>query len=159
MRLPRFRRPKFPAFLSKIFSRFRISLSVRARIAALALIPVVALLANGASYYAGEQQVEAAFESVKRSGALTDASREFKGALGAIRSAAKDMASQPGAASVKFFNDNLQVALKSLDEIRKLAGADGARLIPHLRSTIASLKQNFEDLIKSQKDMGADEKQ
>ena len=147
-------RPRLP----KVFSRLKISLSVRARIAALALIPVVALLANGASYLAGEQQVEAAFGSVKRSGALTDASREFKGALGAIRYAAKDMAAQPGPAAVKFFNDNLQVALKSLDQIQKLAGAEGARLIPHLRSTISSLKQNFDDLIKSQKDMGADEK-
>jgi methyl-accepting chemotaxis protein len=121
------------------------------------LIPVVALVANGVSYMAGEKQVETAFESVKRSGALTDASREFKSALGSIRAAAKDMASQPGASSVKFFNDNLQIALKSLEQIQKFAGAEGARLIPHLRSTISSLKQNFDDLIKSQKDMG-DEK-
>jgi hypothetical protein len=73
---------------------------VRARLAARALIAVVALVANGASYLAGEQQVEVAFESVKRSGALTDASREFKGALGAIRYAAKDMAAPPGPAAV-----------------------------------------------------------
>ncbi|MCZ7659946.1 MAG: methyl-accepting chemotaxis protein [Xanthobacteraceae bacterium] len=120
---------------------------------------MVALVANGASYLSGERQVDVAFESARRSGALMDASREFKGALGAIRAAAKDMATQPGPAAAKSFNDSLQVALGSLDQIERSADADGARLIPHLRGTIASLKQNFDDLVKSQEEMGLSEKE
>jgi methyl-accepting chemotaxis protein len=56
-------------------------ISVRARIVALAFIPVIGFAIIGLAYLAGEQEVEAAFGSVKTSGALASASRDFKGAI------------------------------------------------------------------------------
>ena len=41
--------------------------------------PVIAFVANGVTYMSSEREVGTAFESVKRSGALAEASREFKG--------------------------------------------------------------------------------
>ncbi|MBN8957454.1 MAG: hypothetical protein J0H17_12930, partial [Rhizobiales bacterium] len=52
--------------------------SVRSRIALLALIPVVAFIANGVTYTAGERDISDAFGNVRRVGALADASQLLK---------------------------------------------------------------------------------
>ena len=51
--------------------------SVRLRIAALTLIPIIGFAANAFTYLSSEREVSTAFESVKRFGALAEASREF----------------------------------------------------------------------------------
>ena len=53
-------------------------LSVRGRIAAIAVIPVVGFLANGLAFTGGETAVGNAFESVRSAAVLADASREFR---------------------------------------------------------------------------------
>lgn len=87
---------QFSRFIPRSPNRFFPALSVRARIAALAAIPVVGFLANGVNYFVSEREVSRAFEAVSRSNALTDASRDLKVALDGIRFAAKETAANPG---------------------------------------------------------------
>jgi methyl-accepting chemotaxis protein len=54
--------------------RLSTSISVRARIVAIALIPVAGMCLIGLAYMAGEREVAAAFERVTRASALADAS-------------------------------------------------------------------------------------
>jgi hypothetical protein len=83
------------SLLSRLGSLLRRPLyliSVRARIAALALIPVFGFAIIGLAYLGGEQEVEIALESARMSGVLADASRDFKSAIGTIRIIAKEFA-------------------------------------------------------------------
>src|SRR5258708_23024314 len=70
-------------------------LSVRGRIAAIAVIPVVGFLANGMAFVSGETEVGNAFESVQSAAVLADASPEFKAALGRVQMASNDLLAQP----------------------------------------------------------------
>ena len=79
------------------------AVSVRARIAALALIPVAGFVANGLTYMSSERDVEAAFMTVKLAGAMSDASRQLKAALVTMRASARDFAVTPSAELAKAF--------------------------------------------------------
>jgi hypothetical protein len=70
-------------------------LSVRSRIAAIAVIPVVGFLANGLAFTAGETAVGNAFESVRSAAVLADTGREFKAALARMQMISKDFVAQP----------------------------------------------------------------
>jgi methyl-accepting chemotaxis protein len=76
--------------IKKFFLR---ALSVRARIVAIALIPVVGFLANGIAFTSGAADVEAAFSSVKRAARLSDAAHDFKASLASMRLTVRDFAS------------------------------------------------------------------
>src|SRR5690349_23188654 len=65
------------------------ALSVRARIVALALIPLIGFLANGVTYVSGEVGVASAFTTSARARQLAAASCEFKIAVVAMCLAAK----------------------------------------------------------------------
>ena len=134
--------------------RFIPSLSVRARIAVLALIPVVGFVANGASYLMSEREVDAAFDSVKQSAVLADASREFKGAMVAMRTAAREFVAQPSKSLMQGFNDAHTLAGKSLDAIDQSASGGDKRYVPLLRRQIKELKENFAELITEQQALG-----
>ncbi len=108
---------------------------MRTRIVVLALIPVVGFLANGLTYVSGEGDVATAFDTVNRSGALADASRDFKSAVSTMRIIVKDFSVAP--------NDNLLVgyeqahalALQSLDAIAASIDRRHAANIESLRKT------------------------
>src|SRR5688572_1412258 len=74
---------------------FLSAFSVRARIVALALIPLGGFLANGIAFKSGEADVQAAFGSVNRAAALSDASHDFKAALAVMRLTVRDFTSKP----------------------------------------------------------------
>src|SRR5882757_6585343 len=76
-------------------TRLLTSFSVRTRIVVLAAIPVVGFLANGLTYVAGEGEVASAFQTVNHSGALADASRDFKSAVSTMRIVVKDFNAKP----------------------------------------------------------------
>jgi methyl-accepting chemotaxis protein len=59
-------------------------ISVRTRIIALAIVPVIGFLANGIAFTSGKTEVDSAFESEQQAAVLADASREFKVALTTI---------------------------------------------------------------------------
>src|SRR6266704_2299304 len=86
---------RFPRLHSFSFQRLISKLSVRGRIVAIAVIPVVGFLANGLAFTSGETQVGNTFESAKSAAALADASRELKSALAGMQMGAKDFVAQP----------------------------------------------------------------
>ena len=139
--------------LSRI-RRLMPALSVRARIAALAMIPVVGFVANGVNYFVSETDVSRAFDAVTRSNTLTDSSRDLRAALNGVRFVAKEMAVNPASQLVKAFNDHHKVALESLERIQKNGDPDDTRTIPHILRTVGGLKENFANLVKSQEQVG-----
>src|SRR6267154_2878681 len=112
--MPAMRFPIVPnSFLQQLISK----LSVRSRIAAIAVIPVVGFLANGLAFTSGETEVGNAFESVKSAAVLADASREFKAALARMQMTSKDFVAQPSEDEVAAFGVGHQLATNSLDTI------------------------------------------
>ncbi len=105
------------AFAFNRLDRLLTSISVRSRIVVLALIPVVGFLANGLTYVSGEAGVGTAFETVKHSTALADASRDFKSAVAAMQITVKDFAASPNNNLVLNFERDHALALRSLDTI------------------------------------------
>jgi methyl-accepting chemotaxis protein len=88
-----------PISLSRLLSHGSLNsqVSVRSRIIAIAIIPVVGFLANGLTFRAGEADVERALLSVRRATALADASADFKAGLAAMRNGIRDFIAEPGA--------------------------------------------------------------
>jgi methyl-accepting chemotaxis protein len=129
-------------------------ISVRARIAALALIPVIGFAIIGLAYVAGEQEVEAALESAKTSGALADVSRDFKGAIGTIRIAAKEFAAKPGADKVKVFDEAYATASKKLETLETIDQVSEREEVGFLRLRLTELKERFSDMLIEQGKLG-----
>ncbi len=149
----------FPFSLSLSFNwlnRVLASCSVRTRIIALALIPVAGFLAIGLTYISGESDVGNAFQTVKQSRGLADASRDFKIAVGAMRIAVKDFATQPHTL-IDSFGRSQQIANKSLDQIEGSIGSEHADEIAALRQELAKLKKNFNQLVLEQRTLGNSE--
>src|SRR5260370_5407842 len=112
--MPATRFPFVPnSFLQQLISK----LSVRSRIAAIAVIPVVGFLANGLAFTSGETEVANAFESVKSAAVLADAGREFKAALARMQMASKDFVAQPSDEEVAAFSAGHELASNSHDTI------------------------------------------
>ena len=139
------------------FTRLVSSLSVRARIVVLALVPVVGFLANGLTYMSSEGEVGGAFQTVNRSATLAAASRDFKNTVGSMRIAVKDFAASPSVSQVVAFNQAQKLSLQSLDTIENTIGIRHRDNITALRKEVTDLKQNFEELLRAQRILGFDE--
>jgi len=133
------------------------SLSVRTRIIVLALIPVAGFIANGLTYLSGEHEVGRAFETVKRSSVLADASRDFKIAIAAERITVKDFSLTPSNSLTAIFDLAHGRALKSLDTITALVDPKSAASIADLRTDVMTLRANFTDMARDQSLLGFDE--
>ena len=127
-------------------------ISVRARIAALALIPVIGFAIIGLAYMAGEQEVEGAFDAVKTSGALAGASRDFKNAISTMRISAKEFGTWPSEDKIKTFQEGYALALKSLETI---TGEDAEhQQIGPLQNRLKEMKDQFAELVGQQQKLG-----
>ena len=133
------------------------ALSVRARIVALALIPLIGFLANGVTYVSGEGGVASAFNTSERARQLADASREFKIAVAAMRIAAKDFTVAPHGTLVDAFAVSESDANKSLALIERSAGGMRSEDSAALRQTLTDLKGNFDKLVTEQRTLGFSE--
>lgn len=133
------------------------SLSVRSRIAAVALIPVIGFLANGLAYVSGENEVATAFQTVKRSNALADASRDFKSALAAMRLTVKDFSARPNMTMVVSFEQAHASALRSLDAVAKSIDPAYAASLVGLRKDVMELRESFNELVREQDTLGFDD--
>ena len=122
--------------MSLSFARIVSSYSVRSRIIVLALIPVVGFLANGVNFMSSEGTVATAFQTVKHSAGLIDASRDFKGAISSMRLSARDFASVPSQALVESFEEGQNRALLSLDILQSAIGAEQINNIVQLRREV-----------------------
>jgi methyl-accepting chemotaxis protein len=133
------------------------SFSVRTRIVVLAVIPVVGFLANGLTYVSGEGDVGTAFRTAERSGALADASRDFKSAVAAMRILVKDFNATPSNNLVVSFEQIHANALQSLDTIAAAIDQRHTQNIEALRKDVMELHENFNELVQEQKTLGYDE--
>ncbi|MEX2129174.1 MAG: methyl-accepting chemotaxis protein [Xanthobacteraceae bacterium] len=134
-------------------ARFSTAISVRARIVALALIPVAGLAIIGIAYLTGEQETDRAFRSVRNSSALAGASNEFRLALSEMRVTAQVFGSRPNRALVDDYQDAHAAALKSLDVIERIIRAPNIH-IAQLRENVGLLKSHFDKLLKEQELLG-----
>jgi methyl-accepting chemotaxis protein len=132
------------------------NVSVRARIVVLALIPVAGFVANGLTYVAGEKDVGRAFQTVERSHALADASRDLKIAIASIRIAVKDFGRDRNT-SLDAFGQSHQLANKSLDAIEASIGGRHANDLKTLRNDLADIKINYNKLYVVQHILGFSE--
>jgi methyl-accepting chemotaxis protein len=129
------------------------SLSVRARIVVLALIPVAGFLANGITYLSGEDAVGKAFMTVQRSDELASASRDFKAAVSTMRLTVKDFDATPSLDLIDRFGAAYKSALNGLDEI---ASVDNSLTpdIARLHNDVEALQGDFDTLVHAQKVLG-----
>ena len=134
-------------------------LSVRARVAALGVVPIIGFLAYGIAYMASDIEVGRAFDSVRRDNAVVDASSDLKGGLLAMRLATVTFATHPTDAEVKAFDQAQQRAMKSLDRIEATLTSSQQDVITPLRITIRDLKTSFDSLVNAQRALGFTETQ
>jgi methyl-accepting chemotaxis protein len=139
-----------------LLERLASRLSVRTRIALIALAPVWGFLVIGAAYVSGEREVAAAFDSVRRSAALSAASRDFKSALAEMRVNAKDYAGQPRLDYMKAFEEALALAREKIASIAALNGVERDEL-EQITAALDKLKSDFADLVKAQELLGVQE--
>jgi methyl-accepting chemotaxis protein len=135
------------------------SLSVRGRIIALAVIPVIGFLANGIAFTSGEADVEAAFGGVRRAAALSDASHNFKAALSTMRISARDFIAKPSQEFVAAFDDSRNVAAANLGTIENALSAKERKEIMGLRERVASVSKVFAELVAEEEKLGFTEDQ
>ncbi len=135
------------------------SVSVRTRIIGIALIPVVGFLTNGATFFAGNQDVANAFRDVEATSALSDASREFRIALVSMQFAATEFVATPSSEPVKAFEANLSLASSHFETLAAAAGAIGMKDVESIRQKLAELKLAFGYLAEEQAELGLSEDQ
>ena len=136
--------------IRSIFSR----LSVRARIIALGIIPVLGFLAIGAAFMTGDAEVGQAFNSVHRDTEVADASRDLKAGLLMMRVAALQFVSHPSDSEVSNFAEGQQLALQCLDHIEATLASSQQGMISLLRGTLENLKTRFDTLVGEQRALG-----
>src|SRR5947207_2460121 len=144
--------PRLIAALS--LSRLRGTLSVRARIAVLAFIPVLGFLASGISFVSSERDVAAAFDSAKRAATLTEASRDLKSALDTMRASGANMAAQPDQNLIKAFDEAHAFGLSSLASAEAVIDGSQRSDIAVLREQMSNLKRSFATLRAQQESLG-----
>ena len=136
------------------FSRMISGISVRTRIITIALIPVIGFLVNGVAFRSGEAEVENAFASVSHAAALSDASREYKGAIAIMHISARDFVTTPSQDLIKAFARAKTVASSSLATIAKsLSDTEEGRIV-QLRTQLLAVVMSFDNLVNAQQQLG-----
>ena len=130
------------------------AMSVRNRIAAIAVVPVIGFLANGLAFTSGETQVGTAFEAVRGAAVLADASREFKAALAGMQMAAKDFVAQPSDEEIKAFNASQELASSSLDTIASSIDDAQRSDVDTAREALGGMRLNFDALAEEERELG-----
>jgi methyl-accepting chemotaxis protein len=136
--------------IAQIFSK----LSVRARVVALGLIPVVGFLANGIAFEFGDSQVGRSFSIVARDTAVADASHDLKSGLLSMRAATVDFVAHPSERQIKNFAQGQELATQSLARIQAALADSQQDMITPLRITVRDLKASFDSLVNEQRALG-----
>jgi methyl-accepting chemotaxis protein len=135
-----------------------LSTSVRSRIAALALIPVFGFVTIGVTYMSSEQDARGAFETVRQSAMLSDASREFRAAVETMRATAHEFSTRPSRPLSKAFEAAHQIAITKLEVVSGLKGVTIEQM-KAITQAVESLRENFARLVDEQEQVGFDETQ
>jgi methyl-accepting chemotaxis protein len=137
--------------------QFFAKMSVRARIIALGVIPLVGYLAIGVAFTSGDIEVGRDFDSVRRDAEVADASRDLKTGLLSMRGATTEFVAHPSDDEVKNFDSGQALAMRSLDRIATTLGVEQQDSITPLRITVRDLKTSFSSLVNEQKSLGYSE--
>jgi methyl-accepting chemotaxis protein len=132
-------------------------ISVRTRIIALALIPVIGFLANGLAFRVGEIDVQDASAAMGKATTLSDTSRDYKIALANMRIAARDFAARPSDELIKAFRESHGLALASLTTVETSGDIAGNDRIAAFRARLDAVMGNFSALVKEQQRLGYSE--
>jgi methyl-accepting chemotaxis protein len=144
-----------PSIFSLKFLNSKVS--VRGRIVAIAVIPVIGFLSNGIAFTVGETDVDGAFFSVRQATALADASEGFKAGLASMRIGIRDFVADPNQGSIAAFDAGSRLASQSLDAIESSVSETERFGLSALGRTIAAARDNFLNVKKEQDALGLTE--
>jgi methyl-accepting chemotaxis protein len=136
------------------FKSLNSKISIRSRIVAIAVIPVIGFLTNGMAFTAGETDVESALRSVQHATALADASEGFKAGLAAMRIGIRDLIAEPNKESISAFDAGSRQASQSLDAIESSMAEAERFALSALDRSIAAAQDNFLTVKKEQDNLG-----
>jgi methyl-accepting chemotaxis protein len=139
--------------ITSLFSR----LSVRARVIALGLIPLIGFLANAAALKSGDIKVGRSFESVQAETKVAGASHDLKNGLLEVRAATTAFVAHPSDAEVARFAAGQELAMRSLDRIESELASSQQTVMTPLRITVRDLKASFDSLVNEQRALGFNE--
>jgi len=144
--------PPMPRILS--FKSLNSNISVRSRIIAIAVIPLIGFLTNGMAFTAGETDVESAFRSVQRATAVAEAGEEFKAGLAAMRIGLRDFIADPNKGSIAAFDAGSGQASQSLNTIETAVSEAERFGLSALNRSIAAARDGFLSVKKEQETLG-----
>jgi methyl-accepting chemotaxis protein len=129
-------------------------LSVRGRIVALALVPVLGFLANGGAFVLGQSQVEASFDRVKRSSDIADTSQAIKAALQSLRIYARDFVSHPTEDLTSSFDAAYSVAYANAARMETDVDGNAKNNLASMRDKLEATINSFDQLVANQRELG-----
>jgi methyl-accepting chemotaxis protein len=130
------------------------SMTVRARIIVLAAIPVTGFLVNGIVFMVGQYDVERAFHAAARVTDVSEASREFRSSVNAMRARSRDFAASPSPDLVQQFEAAQATALRALAVIDGAVSERERQNIAPLKSQLEENAVQFGELVQNQKVLG-----
>ena len=134
-----------------------VKLSVRARIIALGLIPVVGFLAISIAFNVGDRQVGRSFSIVARDTEVAGASHDLKSGLLTMRAATVDFAAHPSDRQLQIFAQGQHLAMRSLDRIQAIVADAQPDTLAPLRITVRDLESSFDSLVNERRTLGFNE--
>jgi methyl-accepting chemotaxis protein len=145
-----------PNAMPRLFSfrSLNSKISVRSRIVAIAVVPVIGFLANGIAFMAGETDVERAFRSVRQATAMADASEGFKAGLAAMRIGIRDFIAEPNQASIAAFDTGGRQASQSLATIELAVSPAERAGLSALNQSITAAQAEFLTVKQQQESLG-----
>lgn len=130
------------------------SVSVRTRVVVLAAIPVIGFLVNGIVFMVGQHEVERAFHAAAQASNVSEASREFRASVNAMRARTRDFAASPNKDLIAQFEATHAAALRTLDVIDDAVSPQQRQNIGPLKSQLDEISAQFNELVKSQTILG-----
>ena len=130
------------------------SVSVRTRVVVLAAIPVIGFLVNGIAFMVGQYDVERAFHAAAQANNVSEASREFRASLNAMRARTRDFAASPNQDLIRQFETMHTAALRTLGVIESAVSTRERQNISPLKSQVEEISVQFNDLVKNQTILG-----
>jgi methyl-accepting chemotaxis protein len=130
------------------------SMSVRTRVTVLAAIPVLGFVVNGIAFMVGQYDVERASHAAARVTNVSEASREFRASVNAMRARARDFAASPSQELIQQVEGFHAAALRALGVIDEAISDQERQSIAPLKSQLEDNAAQFAELVKSQKALG-----
>jgi methyl-accepting chemotaxis protein len=124
-------------------TRFISRFSVKSRIVAITLVPVIAFIATGLTFIGGEREVGAALDSLRKATAVADAGREFKGAVVTIQAAARGFSDHPRSGYLQLLASAQNSAAEQFARLRQFDVGQDRDDLDAIALTLTHVQENF----------------